>query len=400
MPWDVFICHASEEKGAVATPLTDALQSVGVSVWIDENQITLGDSLREQIDHGLQYCRFGVIILSKAFFRKQWTKKELGAFFARETADGRKVVLPILYDLSPQELSQYSPLLADKLAGFWSDGVERVAAQIARVVLSKPATEVDVSELRSPVQTPTTRDLESLVFLLSGQGRSCYFVSDDIVLSGDKLSLVLQSQTSEKRAFLSDLTPDRYSCSGKLGVAYGTTAYLASVESVTQRRKDGDEKATLELRLEDSQTGQWEMAFNNYSVDDIATMRARRILLNEKLTARRDGDRGLLESMIMNIHVSGQDNFLDIEESPLPGLYAEVGEERDLFLALCRLLSILCLRLTNTVEYVQTLDMRLVGQHELQVEFVGRRSRMYSNVDPTTITVAGTCSLVTSETPS
>ncbi len=44
MQSDVFISHASEDKEAVARPLYQALKDAGVSAWLDEVNITLGDS--------------------------------------------------------------------------------------------------------------------------------------------------------------------------------------------------------------------------------------------------------------------------------------------------------------------------------------------------------------------
>ena len=67
---DVFISHAGEDKVEVARPLTDALTASGLRVWLDENELHLGDSLRAKIDHGLAHSRFGVVVLSPSFFCK------------------------------------------------------------------------------------------------------------------------------------------------------------------------------------------------------------------------------------------------------------------------------------------------------------------------------------------
>jgi hypothetical protein len=40
-------------------------------VWFDEFTLKVGDSLRRTIDHGLGYSRFGVVVLSPAFFAKE-----------------------------------------------------------------------------------------------------------------------------------------------------------------------------------------------------------------------------------------------------------------------------------------------------------------------------------------
>ncbi|HYD12150.1 MAG TPA: toll/interleukin-1 receptor domain-containing protein [Allosphingosinicella sp.] len=51
--WDVFISHASEDKKSVARPLASKLRRLGLTVWLDENELKLGDSLSRKIDEGL-----------------------------------------------------------------------------------------------------------------------------------------------------------------------------------------------------------------------------------------------------------------------------------------------------------------------------------------------------------
>ena len=92
---DLFICHASEDKEDVARPLAMALATSGARVWFDEFVLRVGDSLRDKIDEGLRSARFGVVIFSPHFFRKQWPANKLNALFAREMAHAKKVILPV-----------------------------------------------------------------------------------------------------------------------------------------------------------------------------------------------------------------------------------------------------------------------------------------------------------------
>jgi hypothetical protein len=68
--WDFFISHASEDKLDVARPLSERLVAAGFRVWLDENELSLGDSLRRKIDQGLSRSRYGAVILSRSFFSK------------------------------------------------------------------------------------------------------------------------------------------------------------------------------------------------------------------------------------------------------------------------------------------------------------------------------------------
>jgi hypothetical protein len=91
--WDVFICHASEDKKDFVDLFAHQLRDSGLSVWYDVFSLKLGDSLRRKIDEGLAESRYGVVVLSKHFFAKEWPQNELDGLMSREIA-GTNVVLP------------------------------------------------------------------------------------------------------------------------------------------------------------------------------------------------------------------------------------------------------------------------------------------------------------------
>lgn len=133
MEYDVFICHASEDKQDFVKPLADALVKENLKVWYDEFELTLGDSLREKIDYGLANSRYGIVVLSKAFFRKKWPKEELDGLVVRQTSEGKKVILPIWHGVGYSDVKKFSPMLAGKLAAKSEEGLEAVVAQILAV---------------------------------------------------------------------------------------------------------------------------------------------------------------------------------------------------------------------------------------------------------------------------
>lgn len=73
--WDVFICHASEDKKDFVEELAQRLHDSGLAVWCGSFSLKLGDSLRRKIDEGLANSRYGIVILSKHFFAKEWPQK-------------------------------------------------------------------------------------------------------------------------------------------------------------------------------------------------------------------------------------------------------------------------------------------------------------------------------------
>lgn len=113
--YDVFISHSSEDKEDFVRPLTLEMQSLGIKVWYDEFELKLGDSLRRTIDKGLINSKYGIVVLSTSFFKRNWTQYELDGFVNREM-NGMKVILPIWHKVSKDEVQKFSPSLADKVA--------------------------------------------------------------------------------------------------------------------------------------------------------------------------------------------------------------------------------------------------------------------------------------------
>ena len=96
---DVFISHASEDKARFVRPLAEALRERGISVWYDEWELRVGDSLVDRINDGLGHSQFGVVVLSPAFFTKNWSRAEMQAFANLEMQQSRSLLLPVWLDL-------------------------------------------------------------------------------------------------------------------------------------------------------------------------------------------------------------------------------------------------------------------------------------------------------------
>lgn len=132
--FDVFISHASEDKDAVVRPLAHALNNGSLKVWYDEFELKIGDSLRRKIDAGLKKSRFGIVVLSRAFFGKGWTNYELDGLVTRAVT-GEQIILPIWHEITKKELIDFSPSLADKVARTTATHtVEEIATEIIAVI--------------------------------------------------------------------------------------------------------------------------------------------------------------------------------------------------------------------------------------------------------------------------
>jgi formylglycine-generating enzyme required for sulfatase activity len=134
MAYDVFISHASEDKESVARPLALTLKQLGYLIWYDEFTLKLGDSLRRSIDAGLAQSRFGVVVLSPAFFQKNWPQYELDGLVQRENSQGQKVILPIWHNVDRLTVEAYSHALANRVAASSAIGIDVIAEKIADVL--------------------------------------------------------------------------------------------------------------------------------------------------------------------------------------------------------------------------------------------------------------------------
>ena len=112
----------------MAHPLAEVLGK-SVVVWYDDFALKVGDSLRRSIDNGLANCRYGVVILSPAFFKNEWPQRELDGLAAREIG-GKKVILPVWHRLDFEGVRAVSPTLADRVAAKTSEGIDAVAARL------------------------------------------------------------------------------------------------------------------------------------------------------------------------------------------------------------------------------------------------------------------------------
>ena len=133
-PYDVFVCHAFDDKEDVVRPLAHALRDENLAVWYDEFELKIGDVLRRKIDEGLIRSRFGVVVLSPAFFAKGWRQYELDGLVTMEVTSDRQVILPVWHNVTQADVMGYSPTLASKLARSTDDrSVEDIAREIAEV---------------------------------------------------------------------------------------------------------------------------------------------------------------------------------------------------------------------------------------------------------------------------
>lgn len=144
--YDVFLSHASEDKDDVARPLATHLLARQISVFFDESRdsgIQIGGSIARCIDQALATSRFGVVVVSAAFFerdfQRSWRRAELDCFLIREVREDRDVIVPVLHGVTPEQVADHSLLLARLCSISTTSGLPSVVDEIVKLVRAAPA---------------------------------------------------------------------------------------------------------------------------------------------------------------------------------------------------------------------------------------------------------------------
>jgi TIR domain len=105
----VFLSHSHSDR-VFARRLGNDLISRGIRVWIDNAEISVGDSLLQKIAEGLEKMDYLAVVLSQSSVKSEWVRREVEIAINQEIAGRRVRVLPVLY----QEC-EIPPFLTGKL---------------------------------------------------------------------------------------------------------------------------------------------------------------------------------------------------------------------------------------------------------------------------------------------
>lgn len=111
--YDVFISHANKDKNEYVNRLKESLDKLGICIFYDKDTLEWGDIWKDKILEGVSKAEFAIIVISENFFDREWTEKELTEFLGRQNSNGQKIILPILHNITPAQLKEKYPDVAD-----------------------------------------------------------------------------------------------------------------------------------------------------------------------------------------------------------------------------------------------------------------------------------------------
>lgn len=130
--YDLFLCHAWDDRKGVAKELYEKLIAMGISVWFSEKDLPLGSTMLREIDKGLAKSYAGIVLVTPAFLKRVENEgvaeKELSALLAKDR------LIPIVHDTTYDALRDVSPLLGSR-SGLDTneDSMDEIAAKLAEL---------------------------------------------------------------------------------------------------------------------------------------------------------------------------------------------------------------------------------------------------------------------------
>ena len=89
-----FISHSSKDKPFIRKLVAD-LTAEGVSVWLDEQRILVGDSIPERIGQGLAGSDIFLLALSENSVASDWVQRELNSALVSEISKRKIKIMPL-----------------------------------------------------------------------------------------------------------------------------------------------------------------------------------------------------------------------------------------------------------------------------------------------------------------
>ena len=136
--YDIFISYANKDKAELIEDLYQSLNKLGVSIFYDKESLEWGDNWKDWILKGTKKAEFAIIVISENFFDREWTERELAEFLNRQNRNGQKLILPILHNITVDQLKEKYPSIADIQAIDSSDyNCDQIALLFAKQLIKR-----------------------------------------------------------------------------------------------------------------------------------------------------------------------------------------------------------------------------------------------------------------------
>jgi hypothetical protein len=125
---NVFVSHREADMPQAAR-LAEELRRLGHHVWLDQDEIALGDSIVARVEEGLSGASFVVLCYSDAGVTSPWMSREWMSALARQLNKADVRILPVRLTgaAAPAILAdiKYADLMKN-----WDSGITQLAAAL------------------------------------------------------------------------------------------------------------------------------------------------------------------------------------------------------------------------------------------------------------------------------
>ncbi len=433
-PPTVFVSYSHQDerwKNQLVKHLGVLEQQGLLDVWVDR-QIGAGEDWYAQIQRAMRRAKVAVLIVTADFLTSPFIlREEVPALLQRRKRSGMRVV-PIVARpcdwgaVDWLKRLQLRPKDAQPLSAMRRPDAEKHLTEIAREIRALLSGDQGGSSSRTPASTtkraqperspsaaakpaaptaspapapakqlkpPAAKSAAPTVVRSSGHWvllDDKPYVSTSVNERGEDITIRIPVNTSAEDAALRQLKTKFSNRHEPFGWAYQNDAALVTLTSA-ERESQGDKAAwLLTLRRSDRQGNPlWsETNYNGISADQLAEMRARLLLLNEKPNLGRDQRDYFFEAILQ-----GTTSPMKVTAALFPQLWSSHRGDTATFLQQARLHAVYALKLSHTCEHVEELALGPIRNNRLAVKFRGVRAERYTNEPPASIAFNGYCSL-------
>ena len=406
----VFISYCHENMTLVDW-FCQKLMSHGIKVWLDRDELVPGIRWKQAIQQAIHQGDFFIACFSKEYSARDQTymseELSLAVERLREKPADKMWFIPVKLnecEVPDIDIGSGATLRDLQYINLYQDS-DAAIQRLLEVISSESSQTMDGTATEG-------QEADECILFRSVEGQHYFIPFQKVRWDSTEIFLTLLPSSIEQATFLRSLRArlrsiPAGSSTDRLDVvafAHQEDATWVKPQQIAQVSTSG--KTVWEVILKEETVGSTykhrteKVIFEHLPLDQVAELRAKRILLDEKLkvatstlTQATVFDQMLLEAQIRGELSSQYGNRLQALKSPIPELYRHFGKTPERFKKFARLISVLYLKLSNTVEDILQLDLELRNSMELQVKFRGRRSQSDVNEQPVFLEFEGNCSL-------
>ncbi len=411
----IFVSHAAKDESLVEA-FVELLQ-VGIGVHPDDvfcsslpgMNIPTGTGFIDYIKSQITNPKLVLLVVSQEFLKSHFCHNEVGATWGLSLPIYPLLVPPVDYAdvrgvLVEKQLSKIDD--KEKLNDLGDDITEKLGLTPFKTshwerkrdkflgllpnLLNVAGDVPPLSNVSGPRSQLVVNATGSWLKLDNGFYKTERFEHD----GESQITVQVLPETPEQEAALHALRKSQQMRKATIGFAYQNEGGTARIDKVSSISQGGKNVWSFDLVVEDNQ---WEIpvTYNtggrHFTPDDIAEMRAGRLLINDPPPPRRRS-RGFGDDHLESMAFEPSGCPVDLHECIVQRIASQNRDDLETALIQARLETIYRLKAGGVVENVLELSMGPLDGDKLHVRFRGIRPKR-SGEEPETIIIEGNCQL-------